>query len=235
MNNELKDRQVGKRSTSLLGKLMLMSAGSIFLLLVLAIAAMWRMGARFFDEVGAMFNPHLSAPQVDIRTVVIQQIQGVSELTTAVFVMEAVVPAEQDLLLGKFTVGTTKLLYIARGEVRAGIDLAKLEPKDIDVSDSAISIRLPPPSILDRKIDVAHSRVYDYNRGFLGLGPDTGPSLQELAQKETLRRITAAACSDGVLDRANERAELVVSRLVNMVGEKKVIVKTQTPASDACN
>jgi hypothetical protein len=58
----------------------------------------------------------------------------------------------------------------------------------VQVTNNTIQLRLPPPRILDSKIDVNRSSVYDYNRGFLGLGPDVGPQLQTLAQRETLKK-----------------------------------------------
>jgi hypothetical protein len=136
--------------------------------------------------------------------------------------------------LANYTVGTTTLLYIAYGEVRAGVDLKDLKAENVQVTNNTIQLRLPPPRILDSKIDVNRSSVYDYNRGFLGLGPDVGPQLQTLAQRETLKKIVAAACSQGVLKQANDRAELVVEKLLNTAGYKQVQVKTQPPAPGTC-
>jgi uncharacterized hydantoinase/oxoprolinase family protein len=58
--------------------------------------------------------------------------------------------------------------------------------------------------------------------------------LQTLAQRETLKKIVAAACSQGVLKQANDRAELVVEKLLNTAGYKQVQVKTQPPAPGTC-
>lgn len=190
------------------------------------------MGTQFFSEMGAMLRISNSLPKVDERTVIITQVRGVSELTTTVFMMETVVPVSQDAVLGdKFLVGTTKLLYIAHGEVRAGFDLSNLTTADVVIEGETLMIHLPPPQILDRKIDVNRSTVYDYNRGFLGLGPDTALELQTLAQRNSLNRIVEAACQNGVLEKANERAELVLTRLINVSGYKEVKIKTQPPTS----
>jgi hypothetical protein len=148
--------------------------------------------------------------------------------------MEAVVPTRQDRNLAGYRVGTTTLLYIARGEVRAGVDLAQLKADDVAVVNDTIQLQLPPPRILDSKIDVNRSSVYDYDRGFLGLGPDVAPQLQTLAQQETLKKIVTAACSEGVLEQANDRAELVVAQLLSTAGHKQVEVKTQSPPPGTC-
>jgi hypothetical protein len=136
--------------------------------------------------------------------------------------------------LANYTVGSTTLLYIAYGEVRAGVDLKDLKADNVQIVNDTIQLQLPPPRILDSKIDVNRSSVYDYNRGFLGLGPDVAPQLQTIAQRETLKKIVSAACSQGVLKQANERAELVVEKLLNTAGYKQVQVKTQPPAPGTC-
>jgi hypothetical protein len=87
---------------------------------------------------------------------------------------------------------------------------------------------------LDSKIDVNKSSVYDYNRGFLGLGPDVAPQLQTIAQRETLKKIQKAACDQGILKQANDRAELVVEKLLSTAGHKQVLVKTQAPVPGSC-
>ncbi len=190
----------------------------------------WRSG-RFFEALNLLLQP-TSSPQVDVRPLVIHQIHSASQLTTAVLAMETVVPTHQDRTVAGYVIGTTTLLYIAYGEVRAGVDLSGLKPTDVEVQGNTIQIRLPPPRILDSKIDVNRSKVYDYSRGFLALGPDVAPQLQTLAEQETLKRIVANACSQGLLKSANDRAELVVSQLLNVSGYKQVQVETTLPSSD---
>lgn len=194
----------------------------------------WRLGDRVFSVVQNLFQPAQPAPKVDIQAVVVQQVRGVSELTTAVFTMQAVVPTSQDATFNGFVIGTTKLLYIAYGEVRAGVDLHSLTPANVQMTSSNMQIQLPPPQILDRKIDVSRSKVYDYSRGTFGLGPDVAPELQGLAQQEALKKIVEAACTDGVLEKANDRAKLVVTQLLTTAGYQNVTVVTQPPLSDNC-
>ena len=171
----------------LLKNVLLMSAGGISAIALLVFLGIWH-GNRFLSGIQALFNATPAEPKVEVPTVIINQIRGASELTTAAFTMEAVVPTSQERKLGEVAIATTKLLYIAHGEVKAGVDLSQLTENDVTVSENTVQIQLPPPLILDRKIDVERSRVYDYNRGFLGLGPDTAPQLQTLAQQRTLEK-----------------------------------------------
>ncbi|MGJ3247831.1 MAG: DUF4230 domain-containing protein [Elainellaceae cyanobacterium] len=208
--------------------------GALAVVMLLLLFSIWRNASRFMGHFSAMFNLQTSEPEIDPRSLVIDQVRGVSELTTAVYAMESVVPASRDRTLGNYVIGRTTLLYIAYGEVRAGVDLSEINDGDIQINNEALSLRLPPPEILDSKIDVTRSRVYDYDRGFLGLGPDSAPQLQELAQRETLQRIIEAACDNGVLSEANERAESVVTQLLTTAGYQTITIETQPPPPDTC-
>lgn len=214
--------------------LSLMATGGVFALGAFFLVGMWRTSGNLFGALQESLTIDTPPPQVDVRSMVVQQVRGASELTTAVYSMESVVPTSRDRTLGNYVIGKTTLLYIAHGDVRAGVDLAALRPEDVQVVGDSLILRLPPPQILDSKIDVNRSRVYDYDRGFMGLGPDVAPELQELAQRETLARIVETACTDGILQSANERAKLTVTQLLNTAGYAQVTVETQPPAADAC-
>jgi Protein of unknown function (DUF4230) len=214
--------------------LSLMMTGGFFALGSFLLVGLLRTGGNWFNDLRASLSVATPPAKVDIRSVVVQQVRGASELTTAVYSMESVVPTSRDRTLGNYVIGRTTLLYIAHGEVRAGVDLAALRPEDVQATGDTLTLRLPPPKILDSKIDVNRSKVYDYDRGFMGLGPDVAPELQELAQRETLARIVETACTDGVLQSANERAKLTVTQLLSTAGYGAVTVETQPPAADAC-
>lgn len=212
----------------------LMLTGSALMLAGVALIGVGRSSDRLFSRVQSFLNPPQPQPKVETRSIVIQQIRNASELTTAIFTMEAVIPTQQDATVGGFVVGTTRLLYIAYGEVRAGVDLSALTPESVEVVGETLRLRLPPPKILDSKIDINRSKVYDYNRGLLGLGPDVAPNLQSLAQKEALKKVKDAACTNGILLQANDRAKLTVTQLIKVPNVKEVVVETQAPASSAC-
>jgi hypothetical protein len=234
MREQFQKRQIISITSWLVRNLMLMSTGGVVLIALLFGIGMWRSGTRFYEGINAIFNAPPAKPQVDVRSIVVSQVRGASELTTAVFTMEAVVPTRQERKIGQYTLGATTLLYIAYGEVRAGVDLKDLKADNVTIVNDTIQLQLPPPRILDSKIDVNRSSVYDYDRGFLGLGPDTAPQLQTLAQQETLKKIKDAACRENLLAQANDRAELVVEKLLNTAGYKQVVVKTQSPPPGAC-
>lgn len=211
--------------------------GGVVLVSAVALVGVWRSGSNLVDDFVARFSQPQPEPKIDMQPVLVQQLRNASELTTAVFAMQTVVPASRERTLGGYTIGKTTLLYIAYGEVRAGVDLSALRPEDVQINsnDNTISIRLPPPQILDTKIDVTRSKIYDYDRGFLGLGPDVAPELQEFAEQETLDQIVATACTQGVLQSANERAKLTIGQLLSTAGYGTSMVETQSPLPETCS
>jgi hypothetical protein len=210
------------------------TGGTVAIALILFIGV-WKTGNDFFGKVAELWTAPQPEPQVDLRSMVVQQVRNASELTTAVYSMETVVPASRDRTVGGYVIGKTTLLYIAYGEIRAGVDLAELTPANVQTNGNTLTLRLPPAKILDSKIDVNRSQVYDYDRGFLGLGPDAAPELQELAQRQTLEKMVASACANGVLQSANDRAKLTVSQLLNVAGYTQVFVETHPPNASDCS
>ena len=88
---------------------------------------------------------------------------------------------------------------------------------------------MPPPKNHDSKLDVTRSKVYDYDRGFLSLGPDRAPELQTLAQQEALKRIRQGACDEGILTMASERAEVTMRQLIEPMGYGNLTVQIAEP------
>ena len=136
----------------------------------------------------AFFQPQVSEPEIGDRALFLSKIQPLSELTTTVYQLETIVPTSEDWVWGKdWKIATTKLLYIAQGEVRAGIDLEQITVEDLEIQSDRLILKLPPAQILDSKLDVNNSKVYNYDRGWFNLGPDVAPELQTRAQQKTLK------------------------------------------------
>jgi hypothetical protein len=223
----------GGAAGNFLHSLSLLLSGGVMAAGLAVGVGLWQGGDRFLAQLREFFTVQQPAPQLDVQSIVVQQVRTMSELTTAVFAMQAVVPTRRDRTFGGYTIGQTTLLYIAYGEVRAGVDLSQISPTDVQVTGQTVSLRLPPPRILDSKIDVNRSQVYDYDRGFLGLGPDVAPELQQLAQRQTLQEIITAACNQGILQTASDRAQVAITQLLSTAGYQ-VTVEPQPPAPDAC-
>lgn len=169
----------------------------------------------------------VTEPEVDVRSLVVQALEGKSELTTAETTVEVVVPVESDRKVAGMEVGKTSLIYVATGHVRAGMDLSEVQVTD---TGTVIQVLLPSPEILGASLDVEASRTASYDKGVLG--PDNGPELQEEAQRQAVEKIGDRACESGVLDLARDRAELEITNLLSGLGAGVAIeVKTSEGAA----
>lgn len=218
-----------KSNIPFLYRLLLWTTGGITLVVSLLIVSLWHTGDRTLNLIGSIFKVKPTELEIEASEPIVQRIKNIQQLATTVQTIETIVPTSADRKLGDISLATTRLLYIARGEIRAGVDLSRLTATDIKVKDNQIEINLPPAEILDSKIDVNHSRVYDYNRGFLNLGPDVAPQLQTLAQRKTLAEIVNTACEEDILNDANHKAKEAITQLLKINNYDRVKVNIAPP------
>jgi hypothetical protein len=141
---------------------------------------------------------------------IVHEIRGMAQLTTVQYTLEKVITAE--IGQGAFAWLTgDKLLFIAHGYVRAGVDLEKIDPEDIRVVGTTVYINLPDPEIFVATLDNDKSYVYDREMGLLTHGD---PNLETSARRVAEDEIEKAAIEGGILDIAKQNAEAYVSVLL---------------------
>src|SRR5512137_1672969 len=90
-------------------------------------------------------------PRIQTTSTVIQQVKTLSELVTVKYVIEKVVVLEDVKWVA--VLGENRVLMVAHGVVKGGIDLSAIQPADLQVSGKKITIRLPPAQITDAYLD----------------------------------------------------------------------------------
>jgi hypothetical protein len=148
---------------------------------------------------------------------VVEQVQMLSDLVTVKYVLQKVeiVDSPPDSTLGKFVQGDSRVLLLAQGIVKAGIDLKKIQPGDVSVSGKKISIKLPPPQITDAYLDDSQTKVIERTTGFLrSLDKD----LEQVTRQNAVADIERAARANGILKDADERARLELAVFLNQAG-----------------
>jgi hypothetical protein len=63
--------------------------------------------------------------------------------------------------------GTDRVVIMALGKIRAGVDLSKIKPSDVQVTGRSIKIRLPRAQIFTVELLPEASRVFDSQRSWL--------------------------------------------------------------------
>jgi Protein of unknown function (DUF4230) len=155
---------------------------------------------------------------VDQPTVV-HQIQQLQRLETVSYTMDKIISGEHgNAYLPKFLAGD-RLLLVVHGEVVAGINLAGLQPGDVQIQGQKVSIHLPPAEVLSTRIDNARTRVYSRDTGLFS-SPD--PNLESEVREEAERELQQAALQDGILKIAGDNARSTISGMLKGFGFREV-------------
>jgi hypothetical protein len=209
----------------------------VAVLLVLVAAAIWLVPQvrRFLNPVGQIadtLGEQLDArlnPTPTIRpspTTIIRQVRSLSRLETVAYSVEKVITAEsgQDALAFLFG---DRLLFVAHGQVIAGVDLGGVQEGDITVTqDDRVVMVLPSAEVFVVNLDNEKSFVYDRDTGVLGLNQDLETAARQAAEEEIL----SAALADGILETADANARAYLERLITGFGFQEVIFVQATPA-----
>jgi hypothetical protein len=158
------------------------------------------------------------APYTQLNTAtLVTQVQGLAQLVTVKYVMEKVVVLEDVKLWGE-----NRVLLVAHGVVKAGVDLSKLKPKDVEIHGKKIIIQIPAAEITDCYLDEDQTQVIENTTGLLRR---FNKDLEQNARREGLDAIRRAARYTGILKDANQRASLQLTTFLNALGFAEVEVK----------
>jgi len=158
-------------------------------------------------------------PRVYSTATVLRQVQTLSQLVTVKYIMEKVVVLEDVKWFGE-----NRVLLIAHGIVKAGVDLGELRAEDLDVSGTKILIRLPPAQITDAYLDDQQTRVVERSTGLLRM---FDKDLEQSARQTAVSDIRRAARTAGILKDADERAQAQLKSLFLQMGFDQIEFRSQ--------
>jgi hypothetical protein len=150
---------------------------------------------------------------------IVHEIRSLARLETIKFSLEKIITAETRQGVFEWLVGD-RLIFVAHGEVIAGIDLNKLDPEDLLVRDGVLYVQLPEAEIFVVAIDNQQSYVYDRETGLFTHGE---VNLETEARRAAEIEIEDSALEDGILDLAAQNAESFLDRLFRDLGFPEVI------------
>lgn len=150
---------------------------------------------------------------------IIHEVRSLARLETIKFSVEKIITAETRQGAFEFFLGD-ELIFVAHGEVIAGVDLNKLESDDLDVKDGVLYVTLPEPEIFATILDNEQSYVYDRDKGIFTKGD---VNLETEARRAAEREIHESAVEDDILDLAKLNAENFLARLFRDLGYPEVI------------
>ena len=124
------------------------------------------------------------------------------------------------------------ILFVAVGEVVAGVDLAELNDGDVvvDKANDRVTVTLPAARVFSTRLDNEHSWVYTRTTDLLAQRQE---DLETRARREAESTLESVAVSQGILERARTNAENTVASLIRSLGYGSVVVRSREPASRA--
>ena len=127
-----------------------------------------------------------------------------------------------------------RTLFVGSGSVEAYVDFSTLADGAlvIDEAKKSVTITLPPPQLSAASLDMQRSYVVAEERGIFDRIKDAfaqDPNKQQRVYQEAQTRITEAARSSGLDQRAKDNTEKMLESLFARLGYKTVTVSFGNP------
>jgi hypothetical protein len=208
------DLRPSKRGITRLFPTLISLLAGILLAVMLLGALVWAFtGFGIFELGGALRGGQLHI-NID-QPSVIREIRALQRLETVSYTMDKIISGERENpIFPKFLAGD-RLLLVVHGEVIAGVDLSKLQPKDVLVNGRQVSIHLPQAEVFTTRLDNTRTRVYSRDTGLFST-PD--PNLEGEVRQEAERQLQAAALQDGILQTASKNARQTINLMLAGLG-----------------
>lgn len=150
---------------------------------------------------------------------IIHEVRGLARLETIQYSVEKIITAEIGGGTFEF-LNKDRLLLVAHGTVIAGVDLEKLAPEDLWLTNSVLNVRLPAAEIFIASLDNDKSYIFERETSILR---QSDQNLETLARQSAEQEIRKSAIEDGILEIAQQNAESYLSRLFLALGYADVI------------
>src|ERR1051326_8314692 len=156
-------------------------------------------------------------PRIQNTATLLKQVQTLSDLVTVKYVLEKVVILDDIKWYGE-----SRVLLVAHGIVKAGIDMREIEAADVRWEDKKVVLKLPRAKIMDVYLDDHKTRVVDRATGILRT---FDKDLEQNARRQAVDDLRIAARFNGIYEDAAERARLQLSGFFHQLGLEVEFVK----------
>lgn len=156
---------------------------------------------------------------------IVHRIQRLNRLETVVYSMDTVVEGSKSSAVLPDLLAGDRILLVVHGQAIAGIDLSKLKPEDIRITESngtrKVHVNLPATQLFTTTVDNQHTRVYARTTGLL---VPVDQNLESETRARAEKQLEQTALSDGILDAAHKNAQAAVTTLLYSLGFQQVDV-----------
>ncbi len=158
-----------------------------------------------------------ATPKIADSPTMIRQVQGLNQLVSVKYVLEKVILVEDAKWYGD-----SRVLMVANGVAKAGVDLSRLQPEDFVVEANRVRVTLPRPQLLDVYLDDRRTQVIERTTGVLR---EFDKGLEQEARRQAVDQMRLAVRDAGIFRDAEERARLQVEGLLGRAGFEEVEVR----------
>lgn len=158
----------------------------------------------------------------NVGPVTISALRELAQLTTFEMVEYTVIEKSDDRGWLNWATGDSVSMFVV-ARIGAGVDLSALTPEMVDSDPETLTatVRLPAPEISYVDVDEEQTTVYDRDTGIFTSGNPQLESSARLAAEEVL---VQAALDAGLLERAGNEAQVVITTFLESLGYADVTV-----------
>jgi len=149
----------------------------------------------------------------------LQKVQTLSQFVTVKYTLEKIVEYDDAKWYGD-----SRVLLVAHGVVKAGIDLSQLGPGDLQVSGKTICMTLPRARITDVYLDDRQTQIVDHTTGILRV---FDKDLEQTARRQAVEELRLAASQNGIMKDAAEKGQSQLTILLYQLGFTNISLKSK--------
>jgi hypothetical protein len=198
-------------------------------MILVAVAALFLIGVYLGVKLPRLFGRQGATRTYD-TPMLLQQVQTLSELVTVKYVLQKVEVWDDPPppVLSLFA-GDNRILLLAQGTVKAGIDLSQIKPGDVQIRDKTIIIKLPPARITDCYLNDKETQVIERSTGlFRSFDKD----LEQKIRNTVLADMKSDALRGGIRTEAEDRARTQLASFFRLMGFERVEFPLRRPAGE---
>lgn len=150
---------------------------------------------------------------------IVKAMKELARLETSSMTFEKIIPGTRDNERFNGVFGET-ILFVAVGEVIAGIDLETIQEDDIQIINiNTVKVHLPPAEIFNVILDNKNSYVADRDKGFLA---DYDPLLETKVRSKAQQALEESALKSDLLEKADIKAQNITRTFLQRFGLKNI-------------
>jgi len=206
----------------------------IFFVVVFAVIITACFGLRSLNVLPSFDNPFDKQTTDRSQPVLLQSMRDLSRYVAADGTFQVIVDLQDDRKYVPDWLINRRILFVGSGTVEEYVDFSSLSDKALEVDNEkkTIKLTLPPPQQGDAALDLQKSYVVEEDRGLLTSIGDAFKSdtdKQQRVYQLSQQRITEAARSSGLDQRARDNTQHMLESLFTRLGYTSVTVTFTTP------